>query len=662
MSLNRLVPTLSVRLRIAVLALITVVGFAAFGFTYTSSERQVGQAFRDAKRAAALADASREFKAAVTAMRFTAFEFGVRPGKELAEAFARAHEAAGKGLAVIETMVSGEETTSIAAVRASLALLQQRFALLAKEQEELGFTDDDGVRGLLQIAGAQVERIVGDEHPWLTDGDKKSIIVSLLTMRRYEADYRLTRMTHFQETFQTEHQKFITVMDAVIAAPIMKESLLGDVKMYVDAFASWIAGTEKTLPLLTMINADAQKMLPVADRLLASAHTYETAATGALTASQIHTRSIMMSVGLAVVLLGLMLSWLIGRSITRPLGGLSAAMVRLAQGDTATVIPAVDARDEIGAMARTVIVFRDNAIERQQLAATQDELSRTREQRSEAVAAMIKHFEASVGTALAKLRAAWQQLETAATALNGAADAVSAEARTAETRVGAASENVTSAAGSAEELAGSIGEIAVQAEKSTEVSARVVAEARRTGEAMQGLASAATRIGEVIGLIQAIAGQTNLLALNATIEAARAGEAGRGFAVVASEVKSLASQTAQATEEIAAQIGAIQGAAADAAGAITHVNEIIEEMSGIAASVAASVEQQNAAVSIIAEGVHKASTDARAGAEAMSRVAGRSQDARTTAAEVKAMADVLAAETENLDGEVRRFLDEVRAA
>jgi methyl-accepting chemotaxis protein len=639
-----------------------VLGVAVFAATYASSERQVEQAFSGAKHAAGLADTSRAFKAAVTAMRYTASEFGYRPSKELAEEFVRAYAAALQGLDAIASMVADDEKAQLASFKSTLAKLQERFTLLTKEQEELGFTDDDGVRGLLTIAGSQVERIVNDEHPWLTDADKKSIIVSLLIMRRYEADFRLSGMVQFQEMFKAEHDKFVTVMDGVIAAPIMKESLLSDVKMYVDAFAAWNAGTEKTRPLLSLINSDAQQMLPVADKLLASAHARETAAATALAASQHSTRVIMLAAGGAVVLLGLMLSWLIGRGITRPLRGLSAAMERLAQGDTATVIPAVDAKDEIGAMARTVIVFRDNAIEREQLAAAQDDVNRTREQRSEAVAAMIGQFEGTVGAALGKLRGAWQQLEAAATALNDAADAVSAEARAAETRVGAASQNVTSAASSAEELAASIGEIAVQAERSNTVAARVVAEARRTEDTMTGLATAATRIGEVIGLIQAIAGQTNLLALNATIEAARAGEAGRGFAVVASEVKSLASQTAQATEEIASQIGEIQAATADATGAIGQVNEIIEEMSGITASVAASVEEQNAAVSTIAEGVHMASNDARAGADAMSRVAARSQDARSTAADVKAMAEVLAAETENLDSEVRRFLSEVRAA
>jgi methyl-accepting chemotaxis protein len=403
-------------------------------------------------------------------------------------------------------------------------------------------------------------------------------------------------------------------------------------------------------------------MMPRADEIIERARETAKTASSGLTASQAGTRTGIIAVGIAMVALGLGLSWLIGRSITRPLNGLASVMKRLADGDTSARIPATQAQDEIGEMARTVIVFRDTTIERENLARTQAEAGRAKEVRSDTIAMTINHFNQSVGNALGKLRAASLKLEMSSGDLNKSADVMSAEAHTAKQRVTAASDNVTAAASSVEELAASIGEIASQAAKSTDVAGRAVSEAQRTVVTMTELGAAATRIGEVVGLIQAIAGQTNLLALNATIEAARAGESGRGFAVVASEVKSLAGQTAKATEEIAQQIGSIQSAAADAAQAIEQVNDIIRDMSSIATMVAATVDQQNSAVASIAEGVSRASGEARTGAEAMSRVAGVTTDARATALDVKSLADAVAVEAEGLEAEVRQFLDNVQAA
>jgi methyl-accepting chemotaxis protein len=526
----------------------------------------------------------------------------------------------------------------------------------------LGYADEDGLQLRLNMAGTEVEHAINDDLSWLARTDATKLMLLLSSMRRYEVEYRLSSNDLPHQLFLASYQKFLSTFANVDGTPEMKAKLEKAVKDYADTFEEWIEVSNSAAPLRAMIDVNSEDMLPRADAIIKTANSAAERASATLSASQMRTRIGIIAVSIAMVLLGLGLSWMIGRSITRPLHGLAGVMKRLAAGDTSAQIPATKERDEIGEMARSVIVFRDTTIERERLAATQAEQSRARDQRSTAISMAIAEFKNSVESVLGKLRAASMKFEMSTSALNTAPDTMSAEAAAAEQRVGAASGNVTTAAGSVEELAMSIGEIASQAAKSTEVAARAVSEAERTVTTMTELGAAASRIGEVVGLIQAIAGQTNLLALNATIEAARAGESGKGFAVVASEVKSLAGQTAKATEEIAEQIGSIQSAAADAAQAIEQVNAIIRDMSSIATTVSATVDQQNAAVSSIAEGVNRASSEARIGAESMSRVAGASSDARSTAADVKNLADAVAVEAEGLETEVRRFLDNVQAA
>src|SRR5690348_8405468 len=660
--LYRVAGALSVRARIVALALIPLIGFLANGVTYVSGEGGVASAFNTSERARQLADASREFKIAVAAMRIAAKDFTVAPHGTLVDAFAASESDANKSLALIERSAGGMRSDDSVALRQTLTDLKGNFDKLVTEQRTLGFSEDEGLRKELRETGNAIERAINANMTWLADADAQKLRMALLTMQHYESEYRLDPTDLNHQQFVGAHNSFAETFASVDGTPAMKQKLETEVAHYAEAFERWIAASDRAHPLRAIIDIDSQSMLPRADAIIQSANGAAERASEALTASQKRTRNGIIAVGIAMVMIGLGLSWLIGRTITRPLDGLAAVMKRLAGGDTAARIPATGLRDEIGAMARSVIVFRDNMIERERLAAAQAEQGLAREQRSSEIATTIGQFKNSVESALGKLRAASTKLEKSSADLNNAADTVSAEANSAERRVTAASENVTSAASSVEELAASIGEIASQAAKSTGVAARAVSEAERTVTTMTELGNAATRIGEVVGLIQAIAGQTNLLALNATIEAARAGESGKGFAVVASEVKSLAAQTAKATEEIAQHIGSIQSAAADAAQAIDQVNDTLRELSGIAATVAATGDQQSSGVASLGQGGNRASAEARTGAQWMGRVAEVTTDAGATAGDVKHLGDAVALEAESLGAEVRRFLSNVQAA
>jgi methyl-accepting chemotaxis protein len=350
------------------------------------------------------------------------------------------------------------------------------------------------------------------------------------------------------------------------------------------------------------------------------------------------------------------------RRLVRRLTSIGDAMRRLSSGETDVTVPAAADRDEIGEMARSLEVFRSGEIDRRTMAARQESEQAAQRERGAAIERMIGEFRATVTSVITAVSDNVGRMETTARTLSSIAAEADNQARAASSSSEQTSSNVRSVAGATEELGASILEISDQAAQANGVVERATVIAQSADQLVGQLSSGASRIGDVIKLIRAIAEQTNLLALNATIEAARAGEAGRGFAVVASEVKTLASQTAKATEEISGQIGAIQGSTAQAVEAIRQITSVMGDISRFTSTIAASVEEQSASTQEIGRNVHEAATGARELAGNMATVTEAIEETNRSATHVLDASSALTAQAGTLQQAVDDFLDRVAAA
>jgi methyl-accepting chemotaxis protein len=332
-------------------------------------------------------------------------------------------------------------------------------------------------------------------------------------------------------------------------------------------------------------------------------------------------------IGGIILAVSLFVALLVAHDVTGSLVFLKRAMDQLAAGDLATAIPGAGRRDEVGDMARTVLVFRDH-MEQEALAVEKErEHQREAAENHAALLAMVTRIEAETTKSIGDIGANTAVMTATAEEMSASAKRTGDSASSAANASAQALTNAQTVASAAEQLSASIGEISAQVARSGKIVARAVAAGSETRATIETLNEQVGRIGVVADMIAEIASRTNLLALNATIEAARAGDAGKGFAVVASEVKVLAMQTARSTEEIARHIGEVRDATRVSVTAVTRIEETIGEIDAIASSIAAAVEQQGAATAEIARNVAETASSA---SEMTSRVAELSVEAERT--------------------------------
>ncbi|MFL4997376.1 MAG: methyl-accepting chemotaxis protein [Microvirga sp.] len=652
----------SVRVRVATLSGVMVLGFAVIGAVFQTGRNEVEQALSAQQTYSALAEKANQFRGRADALKVTAGEWTASRLSHHGQAFIDQHKSLAAQLDEMST------STGAGLIEPEVTALKQRSAALIGQGNALdklyaavGSKPDEGAQGRLLKAESNLEKLV---RPLTGSGEAITwrLWAAMLGMFNQEARARILLEESILGAFEVEQGRFTRALAQLPGDPKDKAAIESASVSFQESFHAWGELEQQVSGQGEKLMGQFDLLVPVLDQLLAKVRAEAHKTEEQLTASQHRTFTLILWAMGATLLFGLILNFIVGRSISLPLTRLQQAMRRLADGDAASEIPFTGTTDEIGAMARTVLVFRDNARERERLTQEREGMAAVDAERAQAISGAITAFDASVEQILSEVRQVTGDLAKASGQLEGSANHVTRQAQIAGAASTRTAHNMSAVASAAEELDASLAEVAAQTNASAQASERAVAEARGASGSMSTLSTATSQIGEVANLIRSIAAQTNLLALNATIEAARAGEAGKGFAVVASEVKDLAGQTAKATEEIARQIEAVQAASRETLVALGTVQASVEDLAGVVSTVAGTVSQQTAAVSEIARSVAQVSTEAQAGTSAIETTQGVASESLDAARNVADLSVALERQAQRLGAEIGQFLQSVRAA
>ncbi|MEH6630926.1 MAG: HAMP domain-containing methyl-accepting chemotaxis protein [Halopseudomonas aestusnigri] len=577
----------------------------------------------------------------------------------------------------LESLSEAPQTKeSLIKLKANLLAYEDSFGAVVQAKSTLGMTKNAGLKGKLNNSAFAIEDSL--KAPYLI-----KLAGEMTSIRTVEKTFIITHEKEDMSSVLKKGKKFnrnvkyaLLSKDEKKSIQVLVETYLKDFENFAKTTLSFDGGTDQLVavfgtlkgPIDSMAKFSKGELEAIAARVAVVTADVETVSADVKKVSleadenAASVRSLIIGAAIVIFILMVGIGIVVLRSLTGPIRLITDVTTRLSEGDKDVDIPAVDNKDEVGEMARSLLVFKENLIENERNEAERREQRKEREARSRRLEELAKAFDSEVRDVLSGLQSSTGRMGDTASTMSTIADETKAQSAAVASASDLASMNVQTVASAAEELSASINEISRQVSDSANVTSRAVSEATKTSQTVQELSDAAQKIGEVVHLINDIAEQTNLLALNATIEAARAGEAGKGFAVVASEVKSLANQTAKATEEISEQIATMQKQTGSAVGDIEGISKIINQVNEIASGISAAVEEQGAATQEIARNTQEA---ARGTQEVSSNISGVSEAAEKSGQasdQVMTAVDELKSQGDRLNSQVQNFLKEIQTA